>query len=333
MALPEGRSAGAVAPRSRAAARGRGVAARSLRPWHGCRIHPSSSQLAPEGALCLEQGSRSRLRKERPKSAAPSPPLPSHHATCQREPQLAVPPARTLQPWGHQRAPRCFRAPRAAASTGPHRWLRPQSSQQLSPGLSSAAPGQFAATASALPCASLCRLPFPGRQAGRVLARPSPAPLPAAPRAVPAHTSNYDFCLWAITDLIAALPGEGRPGCVSGSAPHGAQPLCQRSWSRQRLGAGAAARRCRALHKRYRAAVGAEPLHGAEHGDKSSGARSLHGTRSTGPGIRGLQLSPLPFPPSSPRPVCRQQPSMHQSPCPSQAAHGSTWVQACSPQL
>lgn len=239
MNLPEGRSAGAVAPCSRAAALGQVAAAQSPHPWHGCRIHPSSSQLTPKGIACLEQGSRSHSRKEKPKSAALSPPAarPQHHEpAAPREPQLTVPPARTPQPWGHRRAPGCFTAPRAAESpkvpiAG---WAaavststvlaasRPRAqlcSAREGPGNLPQPPALHPPPRPAL--ASLCRVPFPDCKVEHVLTRPSPAPLPAAPRAVPAQTRNYRFCLWAITDLIAALPGEGRPGRQFGSAPRG----------------------------------------------------------------------------------------------------------------
>lgn len=39
-----------------------------------------------------------------------------------------------------------------------------------------------------------------------MLTEPSPAPLPAAPRAVPAQTSHYRCCRWVITDPVATLP-------------------------------------------------------------------------------------------------------------------------------
>lgn len=105
---PEGRSAGAAAPRSCTAALGRDVAAQSPHHQHGCRIHPSSARLTPEGTVCPEQGPRSHSCKERPKSAAPNPPAvqpPCHRPAAPWEPQLVVPPARTPQPWGHCRAP------------------------------------------------------------------------------------------------------------------------------------------------------------------------------------------------------------------------------------
>lgn len=163
MDLPQGRSTEAVAPHSHATALGRVVAAQSPRPWHGCWIHRSSSQLAPEGTACLEQGSHSHSCKERPKSAAANPPTAQpqcHVPAAPWEPQLAVPLARTPQPWGHQMAPGCFTAPRAAESEGPHHWLCGGGQHLRSPRSSSAQGSalprsgmvrQFAMTTSALP--------------------------------------------------------------------------------------------------------------------------------------------------------------------------------------
>ena len=141
-----------------------------------------------------------------------------------------------------------------------------------------------------------------------MLAPPSPAPLPAAPRALPAQTSNCRSCLRAIADLLAALPAEGRPGRPSGAAPHGLSSPCQ-GWSRQWVGAGATAWRCRAPRRRYRAAVGAESLHGAEHGDKCSLSSAVIFTNRPVPVLKhlGTTSSAPPAAGEGPVDVCPSQ--------------------------
>lgn len=196
----------------------------------GCRVHPSSSQLTPcawskhPAGICESTDAKAWPRTH-PSHGCPVGAT-AHGATSQDAAAL-----------GTAKAPQVFHSPPSCKARRSHHQRSGGCPHLGCPGSSSAGARLCCVQAglSGLPpapalclCASPLHAPCPEREAGHVLTGPSPAPLPAAPRAVPAQTSHYRCCRWVITHHVAMLPGRRGQG-VSSDQPCGYLSLAGRA--------------------------------------------------------------------------------------------------------